>query len=43
VLCHEFKCAAKDGRKYIVYINALTGMEENILLVMESENGTLTR
>lgn len=42
VLCHEFVCTSPDGKKYIVYINAKTGMEQQILIVLESDNGTLT-
>ena len=42
VLCHEFKCASADGRHYIVYVNAVTGAEEKLLILLESENGTLT-
>jgi len=41
VFCREFKCEADDGRHYIVYINAETGAEERILILIESENGTL--
>ncbi|MDR1330378.1 MAG: germination protein YpeB [Oscillospiraceae bacterium] len=39
--CYEFKCEAPDGRHYIVYINAETGAEERILILLEDENGTL--
>jgi len=42
VFCHEFKCGMPDGRHCIVYVNAVTGAEEKILLLLESENGTLT-
>lgn len=42
VFCHEFKCENGDGSRYIVYINAETGTEEKILILLESENGTLT-
>jgi germination protein YpeB len=41
VLCLEFKCATGDGRHVIVYVNALTGEEEKILLLLEDETGTL--
>ena len=40
VLCYEFK-ATKDGTFYIVYINALTGQEEQIFQVINSEEGDL--
>ncbi len=41
VLCYEFKGNYR-GADYIVYINALTGNEEQILQIIKNENGTLT-
>lgn len=41
VLCYEFK-GKFNGKNYIVYINATTGQEEKILILLENENGTLT-
>lgn len=41
-LCHEFLCQAEEGQKYIIYINAVTGSEEKILILLEDERGTLT-
>lgn len=41
VLCHEFKCQAKDGTHVLIYVNALTGKQQHILLLLEDENGTL--
>ena len=41
-LCHEFKCAAPDGRHYIIYVNAASGAQHRILILLEDENGTLT-
>ena len=41
-LCREFKCAAADGRHYIIYVNALTGVQHKILILLEDESGTLT-
>lgn len=41
VLCHEFKCQGGDGQSVIVYLDAQTGQEERILLLLEEENGTL--
>ena len=43
VLCHEFKCESPDGRHVIVYVNAETGAEEKLLILLETENGTLTK
>lgn len=40
VLCYEFK-ATRDGTFYIVYINALTGEEEQIFQVINSAEGDL--
>lgn len=40
VFCHEFKCEGKNGRRYILYVNAATGDEENLLTLLEDENGT---
>lgn len=41
VQCYEFK-GKYDGADYIVYINAETGQEEQILQIIQNENGTLT-
>lgn len=43
--CYEFRCRSKEdngGMPILVYINADTGKEEQILLLEISENGTLT-
>ncbi|HEX2926525.1 MAG TPA: germination protein YpeB [Ruminiclostridium sp.] len=39
--CYEF-IGKVDGRDFIVYINALTGAEEDVLMLVTTENGTLT-
>lgn len=41
VLTHEFRCQSADGRHVLVYINAQTGQEEKILILLEDESGTL--
>lgn len=41
VLTHEFKCRTEDNRHVIVYVNAQTGQEEKILILLEDESGTL--
>ncbi|MGN1003562.1 MAG: germination protein YpeB, partial [Oscillospiraceae bacterium] len=41
VLCHEFKCRTPEDTHVIVYVNAATGSEEKILLLVEDETGTL--
>ena len=42
ILCYEYTCRAGNGRKVLVYINAVTAKEEQVLLLEENENGTLT-
>ena len=40
VLCYEFICSM-NGNTYYVYINAVNGAEENILKVVQTDNGNL--
>lgn len=41
ILCYEFKGEIND-KDYLVYINAKTGEEEDILMIVDTPNGTLT-
>ena len=41
VFCYEFLCSGEDDDKLLVYINASTGMEEHIYILLENENGVL--
>lgn len=41
VLCYEFECSGENGDKVLVYVNASTGMEENIFILLMSDGGTL--
>lgn len=41
VLTYEFKTLTADGRHVLFYINAETGLQQNILLLLEDESGTL--
>lgn len=41
ILCWEFK-GKVDDTEFLVYINAKTGKEEDILVVRDTPNGTLT-
>ncbi len=41
ILCWEFK-GKVDEREFLVYINAKTGKEEDILVILDTPNGTLT-
>ena len=42
VFCYEFKCTGQNGENILVYINAETGAEEQLLILLIGENGTLT-
>lgn len=42
VFCYEFKGKINDT-DFLVYINAKTGKEENILVIIETPNGILTQ
>ena len=41
--CYEFHCSDKNGQEYLVYIDTQTGQENNILLLLYSDEGTLTK
>ena len=41
LLCWEFKGKVED-RDFLVYINVETGKEEDVLLILDTPNGTLT-
>lgn len=41
VFCYEFTCTGKDDENVIVYINAKTGFEEQIYILLQNPNGTL--
>lgn len=44
VECYEFLCnSSETGDDVLIYINADTGEEENILLLLYSDGGTLTK
>jgi len=42
VFCYEFK-GKVDETDFLVYVNAETGKEENILVIIETPNGVLTQ
>lgn len=41
VACFEFECTGESGEKVLVYINEKTGLEEQIYIIIDSDNGTL--
>lgn len=42
-LTYEFLCAGSQSDRVLVYINADTGYEENILIIQQSDQGILTK
>lgn len=42
IFCYEVQCVGESGQNVLVYINAVTGQEEQILLLKISNNGMLT-
>ena len=43
VLTYEFLCTGTGKDRVLVYINAKTGYEEDILILQQSDNGVLTK
>ena len=44
VNCYEFRCKSNDTKEEVlIYINADKGYEENIMLLLYSDGGTLTK
>lgn len=41
VLCYEFLCSSTDQNDILVYIGVESGIEEDILILFSSENGSL--
>lgn len=42
LFCYEVKCVGESGQNVLVYVNAVTGREEQILLLRIGNRGTLT-
>lgn len=43
-MCYEFHCESSEtNEEVLIYVNANTGAEENILLLLYSDGGTLTK
>mgnify|MGYP002408178626 CR=1 FL=1 len=40
-LCHEFLCVGENDEQVLAYVNVETGMEEQILIIIEDEMGVL--
>ena len=41
-LCYELKCKTDEGQDILVYVNAMTGEEEDILMLIMMDGGVLT-
>ena len=41
IFCYEFVCKGDDGEDVLVYVNAKTGAEEQILILIHTIGGTL--
>ncbi len=42
-LCYEFHCKTKNEQELLVYIDCATGEEDNILILLYSDGGVLTK
>ena len=43
VRCYEFLCETEDEQEILIYINAVTGEEERIIILLKSDGGTLVK
>lgn len=43
IRCYEFHCTAEDNTEILVYINTATLEEEDILILLKSDGGTLVK
>lgn len=42
-ICYEIHCATDNNQELLVYIDAVTGEEDNILILLYSDGGVLTK
>lgn len=42
-LCYEFRCADSDNKEILIYIDAVTGEQKDVLLLLYSDGGVLTK
>ncbi len=42
-LCYEIHCRNRDKREFLIYIDGKTGVEDNILILLYSDDGILTK
>lgn len=41
--CYEFHCKTSNDQELLVYVDCITGQEDNILILLYSDNGVLTK
>ena len=41
IFCYEFTCSSDNGDRVLVYINTVSGLEEQIYVVLQSDGGVL--
>ncbi len=42
-LCYEFTAKGTDEKDIIIYVNCLTGLQEDILILLKTDGGSLTK
>lgn len=42
-LCYEYVCRTENDQHLLVYVNAITGEEENVMILLYSDGGVLTK
>ena len=42
LLCYEYRCIGREDEQILVYVNAENGNEEQLLILLRTDNGTLT-
>ncbi|MBQ6838322.1 MAG: germination protein YpeB, partial [Clostridia bacterium] len=43
VFVYEYRCKAEDAQEILVYIDPVTGEEKDILILLYSDGGVLTK
>lgn len=43
IFVYEYRCKAPDGNEILIYIDPVTGQEKNILILLYSDGGVLTK
>ena len=43
VKCYEFNVTGENNQQILIYINCDTGAEEDILILLKTDGGTMTK